>query len=161
VSTGVLIGRFQPLHWGHIDVLRKVFLFHRHIHIILGSSNMAQTVKNPWDTKTRQGFFHDFISHSPCIGPKPALSFSYLPDYPTDTEWFDALYSILDTLYKPTIYAFPKDASCEYLYHIRTPVVLFHSLIALNATDIRQHMSQNIHIKTLVPSCLWSNLQKY
>lgn len=64
MNVGVYIGRFQPFHNGHRDVLDKAFESFDHIVIVVGSSNAAPTIKNPWSFELRaamiRGSLHPF-----------------------------------------------------------------------------------------------------
>lgn len=50
----VMIGRFEPLHNGHLGVLRHAKSLCPNLLILLGSSEQARTVKNPWTFDERR-----------------------------------------------------------------------------------------------------------
>src|ERR1700674_4572649 len=50
---GVLIGRFQPFHNAHLEVVRFAFKQAHKLIIVLGSHNRASDVRNPWSTEQR------------------------------------------------------------------------------------------------------------
>lgn len=52
----VLIGRFQPFHSGHEKLFRHAASISKHILIIIGSHNSPISIRNPWDSKTREHF---------------------------------------------------------------------------------------------------------
>ena len=46
-SRALVVGRFQPLHYGHLHAIRYAMRFAEEIVIGLGSSQIAFTLKNP------------------------------------------------------------------------------------------------------------------
>ena len=49
----IVIGRFQPFHLAHKQLLDKAYEVASRVIIILGSHQAAQTSKNPWSSKER------------------------------------------------------------------------------------------------------------
>lgn len=52
-DTLIFIGRFQPLHNGHLHVIQKALSITRELIIIVGSAKQPRTFKNPWTEKER------------------------------------------------------------------------------------------------------------
>jgi bifunctional NMN adenylyltransferase/nudix hydrolase len=55
-DCAVLIGRFQPFHLGHEKLFRHAASIARHVIIIMGSHNCPVSIRNPWDSHTREKF---------------------------------------------------------------------------------------------------------
>ena len=53
-SAAVFIGRFQPFHLGHLDVVKHGLRIAKRVIIVLGSSDAAPTTKNPFSVEERQ-----------------------------------------------------------------------------------------------------------
>jgi bifunctional NMN adenylyltransferase/nudix hydrolase len=53
-DTLVLIGRFQPVHSAHVEIIRRAVALTRELIIIVGSANQPRTYKNPWTSKERE-----------------------------------------------------------------------------------------------------------
>ncbi len=51
---GVLIGRFEPVHNGHLSLIRFGLEKIEELIIVLGSCNSARSIKNPWSAAERQ-----------------------------------------------------------------------------------------------------------
>ena len=49
----VLIGRFQPLHSAHLEIIKRATALTDHLVIITGSANQPRTYKNPFTSKER------------------------------------------------------------------------------------------------------------
>ena len=51
--NGLIIGRFQPFHNGHMEVLRKIFAECDHVIIGIGSAQYSHTDKDPFTAGER------------------------------------------------------------------------------------------------------------
>jgi bifunctional NMN adenylyltransferase/nudix hydrolase len=49
----VYIGRFQPVHNAHVEILRRAGTMANKVLAIVGSANLPRTYKNPWTSKER------------------------------------------------------------------------------------------------------------
>lgn len=52
-STIVYIGRFQPVHLGHFETIKKAQSLAKQVIILVGSSNKPRTIKNPFTYEER------------------------------------------------------------------------------------------------------------
>ena len=55
-EIALFIGRFQPLHHGHVHVLKNILKFHDKIKIGIGSSQLSNTKNDPFTSKERRQF---------------------------------------------------------------------------------------------------------
>lgn len=62
-TTGILIGRFQPLHPGHKELIRQAKSQCTNLVIIVGSANAARSIKNPYDYLERFSEIQLFLEH--------------------------------------------------------------------------------------------------
>lgn len=75
----VVIGRFQPVHKAHIQLIQKAAEIADKVIIVLGSSRSAPTVKNPWNTFDRENMIRScFPSEWFNVG---RLNFTVVKDY--------------------------------------------------------------------------------
>ena len=51
---GVVIGRFQPVHLGHKEVLRTAMMQCEHLLVLAGSVNRPLSPKNPFTFQQRK-----------------------------------------------------------------------------------------------------------
>lgn len=58
----VFIGRFQPVHLGHLSVIRKGLEKARHLIILCGSSDQARSLRNPWAFVERKAMIQGALS---------------------------------------------------------------------------------------------------
>lgn len=52
-QPGLFIGRFQPLHKGHVHALRQIFNEEEKVFIVIGSAQASYTPTNPFTTAER------------------------------------------------------------------------------------------------------------
>lgn len=96
---GLIIGRFQPMHWGHVRLVEWVRSDASEVHIGIGSSQFASTRENPFSAAERRRMF-DAANAS--LGLKVAR-IDDVPDIFDDEKWvshvesccgkFDVIYS--------------------------------------------------------------------
>lgn len=92
VNTSVLIGRFQPLHAGHRELIRQARSKCDKLLILVGSANSARTIKNPFtylerETQIDEFLFHENISNVEII---PLNDYKY-----SDTQWLTDVSNII------------------------------------------------------------------
>lgn len=116
----VYIGRFQPLHRGHQEVIESALLLAKKVLVLVGSSNAPRTVRNPFNYEERA----DFIKHLyPTVLTAPLQDHTY-----NDTAWIAEVQGIVkNTLlgtgwtpdgladYKIGLIGCNKDATSYYL----------------------------------------------
>lgn len=55
----VFIGRFQPLHDGHINTIKAALKYGEQVLVLVGSSYAARSTKNPFSFQERKGMIKD------------------------------------------------------------------------------------------------------
>lgn len=84
---GVLIGRFQPCHNGHLSTIRQALEKVEKLIIVLGSANASRTIKNPWSARERQLMIALSLAGDGVLGEN-RLEFVHVPDYMyNDNAW--------------------------------------------------------------------------
>lgn len=58
----VFIGRFQPFHNSHLQVVREGLSQAKELIIVLGSAHSARNIKNPWTTQEREEMIRASLS---------------------------------------------------------------------------------------------------
>jgi bifunctional NMN adenylyltransferase/nudix hydrolase len=81
---GIYIGRFQPMHIGHEQVIRQALERVETLIIIVGSSHMARTPVNPFIFEERAAMIRGVFSHEVSTG---RLLIVPLYDYERDYDW--------------------------------------------------------------------------
>lgn len=121
----VYIGRFQPFHKGHSEVLEKALTNSDLTLVLVGSAFQARTVKNPFTYDERVGMIANYITSTGIQYPAQ-LEFAPLRDQPyNDAKWIQSVQEEVDAAVKrafgnhPTeihITGSDRDESCWYLH---------------------------------------------
>ena len=82
-DIAVLIGRFQPFHCGHADLLKKALATAPKVVIVLGSSYHARSAKNPFTWQEREAMIGATLKNT----ERERVSFVPMRDYYDDTQW--------------------------------------------------------------------------
>jgi bifunctional NMN adenylyltransferase/nudix hydrolase len=87
-KTAVYVGRFNPIHLGHVNVIRQMLDKHRASNtlVIIGSSNTPQSLRHFFSYEERKFFIQKLFPDVRLVG---------LPDYNNDAAWISALEDIL------------------------------------------------------------------
>ena len=96
IKHGVFLARMQPLHNGHLYMIRQAMEQCDHLLIVLGSSNKESMTRNPFTLETRHSWLvkslHDnpkFLEHSDII---QLPDWSFENDINETEEWGRYLY---------------------------------------------------------------------
>lgn len=145
-KVAIYIGRFAPLHNGHIEVIKHCNKNYDKTLILIGSKNKRRTTKNPFPVNEIKQWIHDNSDKSTTV-------FAINDYLYSDNKWIaqieDLVYSRYDKeVYEYTIVGHEKDASSFYLKIFPTWRVDLVPEFAdgLNATEIRNVMFQNNRI---------------
>lgn len=63
LTYGVLISRCQPLHQGHIDVIKKAIEENDRVLLVIGSADKDGVKRNPFDIETREEMFYSLVDY--------------------------------------------------------------------------------------------------
>jgi bifunctional NMN adenylyltransferase/nudix hydrolase len=150
-DTLVFIGRFQPTHNGHIHVLKKAFELAKQVIIIVGSSNLPRTYKNPFTFEERRDMLVMAVNR---LAPNPRdVSVRIESNFDTmydDTSWILRVQKIVEkhTLgqTKIGIIGHYKDRSSSYLDMFPTWDKVETDMVEpLHATNIRELFFKDNH----------------
>jgi nicotinamide-nucleotide adenylyltransferase len=62
MTPALFVGRFQPLHNGHMAVIEDLFRKHRQVVIVIGSASEQGTEKNPFSARERMEMLSSVLS---------------------------------------------------------------------------------------------------
>lgn len=86
----VYIGRFNPFHLGHAHVLGEAIRTSKLVIVLIGSSDQARTIKNPFIFAERERMIQSWLSSERPAGG--AVRIASLRDYPqSDARWIGAV----------------------------------------------------------------------
>ncbi len=72
-KLGFLVGRFQPLHSGHEDMINRAIELCNRVGVLIGSSNESGTSKNPFTYETREEMLKTVFGDSICVCSLPDI----------------------------------------------------------------------------------------
>lgn len=139
MKTGIFIGRFQPVHQGHIHAIGIAASQVDKLYILVGSANQARSIKNPWTFEERKHMLQLQL-HG-----KRVTNYEIVPlnDYKySDTQWMSDVRASIEhfNMGSPVLFGHMKDGN-DYLKWF--PELNFKSIEAqyqINATQVREQM---------------------
>ena len=144
--NGLLIGRFQPFHLGHLDALRFALSKVDKLWIGLGSSNKPLQKNNPFSAEERKEMILSSIDES----MKQRIQIYFIPDLENHIKWIE----LIDALIPKFDTVFTNDELTRHLYSKRDVEVLpipFVKRDILSGTNIRNMMISDQKWEDLVP----------
>lgn len=139
MKTGIFIGRFQPVHQGHIHALGIAASQVDKLYILVGSSNQCRSIRNPWTYEERHFMLRQKLRTA------NVTNFEVIPlnDYRyADSQWMSDVRATIEhyEMGSPILFGHMKDGN-DYLKWF--PELKFKSIEAqykINATSIRKRM---------------------
>ncbi len=144
--NGLLIGRFQPFHLGHLDALYFALSKVDKLWVGLGSSNKPLEKNNPFSAEERKQMILDSIDDS----MKKRIEIYFIPDVENHIKWIE----IIDTIVPKFDVIFTNDDLTKHLYSKKDIQVLsipFTNRDVLSGTNIRDRITSDQKWEDLVP----------
>lgn len=153
--NGLLIGRFQPFHLGHLEAFRFALSKVENLWIGIGSSNKPSEKNNPFSADERKEMILSSIDDS--ISNK--IKIYYIPDLENHVKWIENL----DSIVPDYEVVFTNDELTQSLYSRRGKKVIsvpFKDRAILSGTNIRNKILSDQDWQTLVPDGTKTVLKK-
>ncbi len=144
--NGLLIGRFQPFHLGHLEALRFALSKVDKLWVGLGSSNKPAQKNNPFSAEERREMILSSIDNS----MKDKISIYFIPDLDNHLKWIEKI----DTIVPKFDMVFSNDELTKHLYSKRAlPIISipFLKRDVLSGTKIRDLIIGDQKWDNLVP----------
>ena len=145
--NGLLIGRFQPFHLGHLEALQFALSKVDNLWLGLGSSNKSIEKNNPFSAEERKKMILSSIDDS----MKNKITIYFIPDVDNHVKWIEKI----DTIVPKFDIIFSNDPLTDHLYSKRTVRVIpipFLKRDQLSGTRIRDLIKNDQKWDDLVPS---------
>lgn len=139
MKSGIFIGRFQPVHRGHIHAIGIAASQVDKLYILIGSANQCRSIKNPWTYSERVNMIRSKLWSAHITN----VEFVPLNDYPyNDTQWIADVRGTAEhfNMGTPTLFGHMKEGN-TYLGWF--PDWKFRDIEAqyeVHATSIRKQM---------------------
>ena len=145
--NGLLIGRFQPFHLGHLEALQFALSKVDKLWLGLGSSNKPIGKSNPFSVEERKKMILSSINDS----MKNKITIYFIPDIDNHVKWIEKI----DTIVPKFDIVFSNDPLTNHLYSERTVQVIsipFLKREQISGTRIRDLIKNDQKWDDLVPS---------
>jgi nicotinamide-nucleotide adenylyltransferase len=144
--NGLIIGRFQPFHLGHLNALRFALSKVDKLFIGLGSSNKPLQKNNPFSAEERKEMILSSIDES----MKQRIQIYFIPDLENHIKWIE----LIDALVPKFDTVFTNDELTRHLYSkcdVEVLPIPFVKRDILSGTNIRNMMISDQKWEDLVP----------
>ena len=144
--NGLMIGRFQPFHLGHLEALQFALRKVDKLWMGLGSSNKPTEKNNPFSAEERKEMILSSIDDS----IKEKISIYFIPDLDNHIKWIEKI----DTIVPKFDIVFSNDELTKHLYSKRNVQVIaipFLKRDVLSGTHIRELIISDQKWEHLVP----------
>jgi len=138
----MIIGRFQPFHNAHKQLLDHALSLGEKVIVVLGSSHSSPTIKNPFTAKEREAIIMACYDND----TQSRLIFAPIRDYPyNENQWIAEVQNIVNETLEDTdntmgLVGYFKDESSYYLNLFpqwKLERFTGHTTKNLHATNIR------------------------
>lgn len=141
-DLAVCIGRFEPVHTGHMAVFSRALREARDILILVGSADAPRTVRNPWTFAEREVMIRAALGDDAArVTIRPLVDHLY-----NDTAWIAGVQAHVSTLGLAgapgiALVGHRKDASSAYLDAFpQWRLVEADPIQMQSATELRRHL---------------------
>ena len=144
--NGLLIGRFQPFHLGHLEALRFALSKVDKLWLGLGSSNKPTEKNNPFSAQERKEMILSSIDDS----MKEKISIYFIPDLDNHVKWIEKI----DTIVPDFDIVFSNDELTNHLYSkldVQVMSIPFLKRDELSGTNVRDLIISDQNWNGLVP----------
>lgn len=139
----VVIGRFQPLHNGHLALIERALKRADRVLVIVGSANRAQDLRNPWTASFRRTLVHSALfarNHN-----MARISIAHADDILYDDDaWIAQIETIVRQHVRPEekesilLVGHDRDETSYYLSAFSWPVLNCEDINGVSGTQFRE-----------------------
>jgi len=145
---GLIIGRFQPFHLGHIELIKTACNECDKVYVVLGSAHSPEDEHNPFTLEQRREMFR-------CVIEEYDLDIQLieLDDIPDDNEWVGYIEKSIPPF--DIVYAGEED-DLNFFRNTRFKLKHIGRKHGIHATVIRKKIRNNDPSwKKDVPECIY------
>jgi bifunctional NMN adenylyltransferase/nudix hydrolase len=139
MKTGIFIGRFQPIHQGHIHAIGIAASQVDKLYILVGSANACRSIRNPWTFQERKNMIYSKLWSNRFNNVEVVP----LNDYPyNDTQWIADVRATAEHhgMVSPTLFGHMKEGNTYLNWFPDWKFKDVEAQYSVNATGIRQSM---------------------
>ena len=145
MKTALFVGRFQPMHIGHLDAIEWILEKYRKIIIVIGSSQESRTEENPFTFEERKEIIEKTLISEGI--KEDRYDIIGIPDVYDDNTWVGKILhrAVFDVVFTQN----PWTERC--FRELNIPVEKHPLFGDISATQIRKMMREGKEWKRLVP----------
>lgn len=139
MKIGIFIGRFQPVHRGHLHAIGIAASQVDKLYILIGSANLCRSIKNPWTYSERV----DMIRSKLWSNHITNVEFAPLNDYPyNDPQWIADVRATVEHYITgaPILFGHKKEGNNYLQWFPDWKFKDIEALYQVDATTIRRQM---------------------
>jgi nicotinamide-nucleotide adenylyltransferase len=147
MSAGLLLGRFQPLHNGHLFVLRQILKECDCAIVVIGSAQASHDAENPFSAGERVEILRASLTKSE-LARTTIIPIEDINRYPLWVAHLESRCPKFDTIYSrnPLTISLFKEAGYKIVEHE------LYERASCSGTEIRKRMAQGKPWKDCVPA---------
>lgn len=148
MKRGILLGRFQPFHLGHLSAVQDALREVEELIIVIGSAEKSHEQRNPFTAGERLSMIRQSLEDAE-IDPKKWMIIP-VPDASSHALWT----AKLDMLVPRYHVAFTNDPLSKRLFEekgVKVREVQLKKRSLYSATEVRRRLSAGRGWETLVP----------
>lgn len=139
MKSGIFIGRFQPVHQGHVHALGIAASQVDKLYILVGSANQCRSIKNPWTYQERVQMLRNKLRNA------NISNYEILPlnDYRySNSQWMSDVRATAEyrEMGVPTLFGHMKEGNNYLTWFPDWPFKSIEAQYNTNATAVRQRM---------------------
>ncbi|MBD3214931.1 MAG: nicotinamide-nucleotide adenylyltransferase [Candidatus Lokiarchaeota archaeon] len=158
-DIALFVGRFQPLHHGHIHVIYRIFEDYNFLKIAIGSSQISHTKDNPFTKEERKQFLKVALKQRAISEDK--YNIYYVPDIFNAKKWVDHLVSIVgnfDIVYSNSDWV--RELFKNEGYELSKKITIFKN--KYSGTHIRKLITKNNkNYRLLIPNEVLEKIKEF
>jgi nicotinamide-nucleotide adenylyltransferase len=157
VTRGIMVGRFQPVHKGHIEVIKQALQEVDELIIGVGSSQEGYTFENPFTAEERMLMIKRALEEAGI--DRSRIHIVLIPDVHDDKKWVSSVLSLspeFSVVYSgnPWVQRLFREAG----YEVRVPPPFRRE--EYQGMEIRDRMLKGEKWEDLVPNSVLELMQK-
>jgi nicotinamide-nucleotide adenylyltransferase len=157
VKRGLFVGRFQPFHYGHLEVIKDILKEMDEIVIVIGSAQYSHYLDNPFTAGERATMIRQALDEA-------EVSASRIWIIPVADVHVHMLWVAKVVGYMPKFsIVYSNEPLTRRLFSEaghKVKSIPFHKRTIYSSTEIRQRMLKNEDWKTLVPKSVATYIQE-
>jgi len=158
-GIALFIGRFQPLHHGHIYVIKQILKSKKKVKIGIGSSQLSHTINDPFTSDERKLFIKTALQKRGISSQRYTIY--YIQDIFNAKKWVDHVISIVgefDAVYTNSDWV--RELFFDKGIKVEKKITIFKK--HFNANNIRNLINKDDKKwKTLVPKEVVQLIEKF